>query len=232
MDGPVQLFITCILDTLYPQIGESALRVLRRVGCQVEFPGDQTCCGQPGFNAGLRQTALPLAKHTIQVLEKTHGPVVIPSGSCAAMIRHGYLELFSGDEQWLERARVLAARTYEFSEFLVDVLGIRDVGARFPAKIAYHASCHLLRELGVDRQPRMLLEAVRQSTACRTAGRRGMLRFRRRLLRRAPGNFYGHAAAQAGEHRTQRGGGDRLLRRRLPDKYKRRVSSGRGKLHV
>ncbi len=163
MEKTVQLFATCILDTLYPQIARAAFQVLRRAGLQVEFPADQTCCGQPGFNAGLRQAALPLARHTIEVLEPTAGVVVVPSGSCAAMIRHGYLELFAGDEAWFERARALAARTYEFSEYLVDVLEISDVGARYPGKIAYHASCHLLRELGVNRQPRLLLSKVRDA---------------------------------------------------------------------
>ena len=139
------------------------MRVLQRIGIQVKFPRDQTCCGQPAFNAGLRRQALPVAMHTIQVLEGAHGPVVVPSGSCTAMIRHGYPELFADQPEWLEHARILASRTYEFSEFLVDVLGITNVGARFPVKIAYHASCHLLRDLAVDTQPRALLAAIREA---------------------------------------------------------------------
>lgn len=161
MKNTIQLFITCIIDTLYPDIGHSVIKVFNRVGVKVEFPSDQTCCGQPAFNAGMRQQTLPVARHTIQVLEKTRGAVIVPSGSCAAMIRHSYLELFADQPQWLERARTLAERTYEFSEYLVDVLGITDVGAHFPARIAYHGSCHLLRELGVDAQPRALLAAVK-----------------------------------------------------------------------
>ncbi len=163
MPETVQLFVTCILDTLYPQVGDAVVRVLERVGAQVAFPAGQTCCGQPAFNAGLRAQARPAAMQTIRVFEQTEGPVVVPSGSCAAMIRHGYAELFAGDPAWLPRAQALAKRTYEFSEFLVDYLGIVDVGARFPGKIAYHSSCHLLRDLGVSRQPRLLLEAVRQA---------------------------------------------------------------------
>jgi L-lactate dehydrogenase complex protein LldE len=158
-----QLFITCILDSLYPEIGQSVVQVLQRVGVKVEFPADQTCCGQPAYNAGLRKEALPLAQHTIKVFEQTRGAVVIPSGSCAAMLRHGYLELFADQPGWLERAQTLASRTYEFSEYLVDVLGISDVGARFPARIAYHGSCHLLRDLGVNSQPRALLANVRDA---------------------------------------------------------------------
>jgi len=160
---PVQLFVTCILDTLYPDVGEAVVRVLRRAGAQVEFPTGQTCCGQPAFNAGVRHLARPMAEHTIRVFEQAPGAVVVPSGSCAGMIRHGYLELFADDPAWLERARWLAERTYEFSEYLVDVLGVIDLGARFPGRISYHSSCHLLRELGVDRQPRLLLEAVKDA---------------------------------------------------------------------
>jgi L-lactate dehydrogenase complex protein LldE len=152
--------ITCIIDTLYPHVGEDILRVLERAGVQVEFPPGQTCCGQPAFNAGMRDQALPIAEHTIQVFENTSGPVVIPSGSCAAMIRHGYLELFAGDETWLPRAKRLAERTYELTEYLVDVLGVTDLGARFDGRITYHSSCHLLREMGIDHQPRALLAAV------------------------------------------------------------------------
>lgn len=161
MSETIQLFVTCLIDTLYPEIGEAVVRVLQRAGVTVEFPSGQTCCGQPAFNAGMRSQARPIAIHTIQVFEKTKGPIVIPSGSCAAMIRHSYLELFSGDEKWLPRAKDLAARTYEFSEFLVDYLGVTDLGASFNGNLSYHSSCHLMREMGVVRQPRLLLEAVR-----------------------------------------------------------------------
>jgi len=159
----VQLFVSCIVDTLYPEVGEAAVRVLRRAGASVDFPAGQTCCGQPAFNAGMRLQARPMAEHTIRVFEQAQGDVVIPSGSCAGMVRHGYLELFTDDPEWLRRAQALAERTYEFSEYLVDVLGVSDVGARLPGKLTYHASCHLLREIGVDRQPRKLLEAVREA---------------------------------------------------------------------
>jgi L-lactate dehydrogenase complex protein LldE len=160
MTETVQLFITCIMDTLYPQTGESVVRVLERAGVKVDFPSGQTCCGQPAFNGGIRSEARKMAIHTIKVFEATPGPVVVPSGSCAAMLRHSYLELFANDPQWLPKAKALASRTYEFSEFLVDYLGAIDVGAHYDGKITYHSSCHLLREIGVDRQPRQLLQAV------------------------------------------------------------------------
>jgi L-lactate dehydrogenase complex protein LldE len=156
----VQLFITCLIDTLYPEVGEAVVRVLERAGVQVAFPDGQTCCGQPAFNAGMRLQARPLVMQTIQVFSNTTGPVVVPSGSCAAMIRHGYLELFAEDPLWLPRAQALAQRTYEFSEFLVDVLKVTELGARFPGQVTYHRSCHLLRDLKVDRQPLALLRAV------------------------------------------------------------------------
>lgn len=156
----VQLFVTCLVDTLYPQVGEAVVRLLRRSGVQVDFPANQTCCGQPAFNAGMRLQARQMAEHTIRVFENTSGLIVIPSGSCVAMIRHGYPELFAGDPPWQARAQALAERTYEFTEYLVDHLGITDVGVRYSGTLTYHPSCHLLRGLGVDHQPLALLEAV------------------------------------------------------------------------
>ena len=161
MPQPVQLFVTCILDSFYPDTALAAFKVLQSAGLQVDFPAGQTCCGQPAFNAGMRSQARRMAAHTLQVFGNTSGSVVMPSGSCAAMIRHGYPELFNGDQKWDASARALAERTFELTEFLVDVLGVHDLGARFPGRLAYHASCHLLRGLGVKRQPHLLLGEVR-----------------------------------------------------------------------
>ncbi len=161
MASTVQFFVTCLVDTFFPETGEAVVDVLTRLGVNVEFPQAQTCCGQPAFNAGRWEEARPLAEHTIQVFESLPGDVVLPSGSCTAMIRQGYLELFAESPEWLSRAEALAARTYEFTEYLVDVLGVVDVGARWEGKITYHPSCHLLRALGVDSQPRALLANVR-----------------------------------------------------------------------
>jgi L-lactate dehydrogenase complex protein LldE len=159
-----QLFITCLVDTFHPQTGEAIVSVLRRLGVRVDFPPAQTCCGQPQFNAGLRADARPLAEHTIRIFEHLPGEIVIPSGSCAVMMKHGYPELFADDPAWLARAQALAARTYEFSEYLVDFLGVTDVGARWDGALAFHSSCHPNRHLGIDRQPRALLAAVRGAT--------------------------------------------------------------------
>lgn len=163
MADTIQLFITCIIDTLYPEMGEAVVSILQKAGVTVSFPPNQTCCGQPAFNAGLRQEARKMAIQTIRAFEGFPGPIVIPSGSCASMIRHAYAELFQDDPIWFPRAVNLAERTYELSEFLVDVLGITDLGAKYDGKITYHSSCHLLRGLGVDKQPRVLLAAVKNA---------------------------------------------------------------------
>jgi L-lactate dehydrogenase complex protein LldE len=166
----VQLFVTCLVDSFHPETGEAVLEILRRLGLAVDFPRDQTCCGQPNFNAGLHDQARPIAEHTIRVLEKlpkslktseVPPDVIVPSGSCAHMLKHGYLELFANDPAWLPRARALAERTYEFTEYLVDRLGVTDLGARWDGPLTYHPSCHLLRSMGIDRQPRALLAAVK-----------------------------------------------------------------------
>ncbi len=163
MADTVQLFITCLVDTFFPEVGEAMVRVLNRLGVRVDFPPEQTCCGQPAFNAGLRSDTRPLAEHTIRIFERTSGLVIIPSGSCAAMIRHGYLELFKEDPEWLPRAKSLSERVYEFSEYLVDGLGVTELSACWPGRLTYHPSCHLLRGLGVDRQPRLLLASVKDA---------------------------------------------------------------------
>ncbi len=160
----VQLFATCLVDTFYPATGQAIVNILNRLGIDVGFPPGQTCCGQPAYNAGLRNEAMPVARHTIEVFEAVPGPVIIPSGSCAVMIKHGYPELFASDPGWLARAQALAARTFEFSEYLVDILGVTDLGARWDGVLTYHASCHPNRHLGIDRQPRALLSAVHGAT--------------------------------------------------------------------
>lgn len=160
----VQLFVTCLVDSFYPKTGEAIIDVLHRLGIDVEFAPDQTCCGQPNFNAGLRAEARPIAQHTISVFEKTDGDIVIPSGSCAHMMKHGYLELFADDPIWLPRAQSLSSRIYEFTEYIVDRLGVTDLGARWNGTLTYHSSCHTLRGMQIDRQPRTLLANVKDAT--------------------------------------------------------------------
>ena len=160
----VQLFVTCLVDSFFPKTGQAVVDVLSRLGISVDFAREQTCCGQPQFNAGLRKDARAIAEHTIKVFENTTGDIVTPSGSCAHMFRHNYTELFEGDSVWHPRAKALAARTYEFTEYLVDKLGITDVGAKWDGTLTYHPSCHTLRGINVDKQPRALLANVQGAT--------------------------------------------------------------------
>jgi len=160
----VQLFITCLTDSFFPRTGQAVVEILQRLGSNVNFPPDQTCCGQPQFNAGLRKDARAIAQHTIKVFEDTKGDIVTPSGSCTHMFRHNYLELFEQDSLWLPRAKALAERTYEFTEYLVDKLGVIDVGAKWDGRLTYHPSCHTLRGINVDRQPRKLLANIKGAT--------------------------------------------------------------------
>lgn len=153
------LFVTCIVDTIYPEIGEAAVAVLERAGVEVRFPADQTCCGQPAFNSGHWDEARALAGRNIEVL-RGQGDIVCPSGSCASMLRHFYAELFEGHPAMKAAAHELASRSYELTEYLVDVLGVTDTGAIFPRTLTVHDACHGLRGLGIKQQPRALLSNI------------------------------------------------------------------------
>jgi L-lactate dehydrogenase complex protein LldE len=155
----VQLLATCIVDSLFPEVGEATVEVLVKAGVQPTFPAAQTCCGQPLLNAGYPTEARALARHTIETFAEDN-PVVVPSGSCTDMIRHRYPELFASDPAMFEQVQALAERTFELSEFLIDQLLIADLAEPNARFVAYFPSCHLLRGLGVDRQPIELLEAI------------------------------------------------------------------------
>lgn len=154
------LFITCLVDQFFPEVGMSMTGVLRRLGVEIDFPSAQTCCGQPAFNSGFASEARELAKRFIEIFESSEY-VVAPSGSCTSMVKVFYPELFKDDRKWHDRAEALASRTHEFTEFVVNVLGVEDVGAGYRGKVALHQSCHLLRELQVRTEPQRLLKAVR-----------------------------------------------------------------------
>jgi L-lactate dehydrogenase complex protein LldE len=159
----VSLFVTCIVDQLYPKVGLAMADVLERVGCQVDFPEEQTCCGQPAFNTGYRREAADVARHFLRVFRDAEY-IVIPSGSCAAMIQHHYAELFAREPEWLEQVHRIEPRVWEFTKFLTEVAHVEDVGARFEHSVTFHDSCHALRELGVKEGPRRLLAKVRGLT--------------------------------------------------------------------
>jgi L-lactate dehydrogenase complex protein LldE len=156
----VSLFITCLIDQFAPQVGVSMTGVLRRLGIEVDFPEAQTCCGQPAFNSGHHTEARELAARFLDIFEKSDH-IVAPSGSCVSMVKVFYPDLLRSDERQRQRALSLASRTHELTDFLVNVLGVSDVGAVFEGKVALHQSCHLLRELSVNDAPRRLLRAVR-----------------------------------------------------------------------
>jgi L-lactate dehydrogenase complex protein LldE len=160
----VQLFITCLTDSFFPETGEAIVDIFSRLGIRVDFTPEQTCCGQPQFNAGLRADARAIAEHTIKIFEKTSGDIVTPSGSCAHHFRHNLLELFEGDAEWYPRAEKFGKRVFEFTEYLVDHLGMTDLGAKWNGLLTYHPSCHTLRGLNVDKQPRTLLQNVKGAT--------------------------------------------------------------------
>ncbi|NJO04095.1 MAG: (Fe-S)-binding protein [Chloroflexaceae bacterium] len=153
------LFVTCIVDQMYPEIGEATAVLLQAQGVAVRVPRGLTCCGQMALNAGFRDEAYAVAGRTIEVL-RGQGDIVLPSGSCTAMIRHLYHELFHGTPHQ-QAAEALIGRTYELTEYLVDVLGVQDVGAHYAARATYHDACHGLRYLDLSRQARTLLAHVR-----------------------------------------------------------------------
>ena len=156
----VALFVTCLVDLMRPSVGFAALRLLEAAGCEVVVPETQTCCGQPAFNSGDRRAAIALAQKTIGEFEG-FDYLVAPSGSCADQIRTEYPGLFLDDPEWRHRAEVLAARTYELTQFLADVLEVSSVPGEFAGSVTYHDSCTGLRSLGIKRQPRQLLDKVR-----------------------------------------------------------------------
>lgn len=155
--------ITCLSDAIYPQVGEAMTRLLHRYGIKLHFPQVQTCCGQPAFNAGYWDEARDAAQTIIRAFADSDF-VISPSGSCVGMIHHHYPSLFKDDPAMLAEAEKLIEKTYEFSQFLVQVMGVKDVGAVFPHRVTYHASCHGSRLLGVKEEPQVLLNHVQGLT--------------------------------------------------------------------
>lgn len=156
----VSLFIPCTVDLFLPHIGEATVSLLRRAGVEPIFHEGQTCCGQPGMNAGYRDQSRKAAKHFIRIFGEDE-KVVSPSGSCVCMVKYHYPELLEKEPDWRRRAEELAPRMYELSQYLVDVRKAEDLGSSFQGKVAYHESCHILRGLGVSEQPKKLIRAVK-----------------------------------------------------------------------
>ncbi|MEV9641802.1 (Fe-S)-binding protein [Mammaliicoccus sciuri] len=154
----VSLFITCLVDMFYADAGKDMVEVLERQGCELSFPKGQVCCGQPAYNSGYVENSKSAMKNMIKTFDSAEF-VVTPSGSCATMFKM-YPEVFKDDPQWRTKAQELADKTYEFTEFLVDVLKVENVGAKLSGKATYHPSCHMTRLLGVKEAPKKLLEQV------------------------------------------------------------------------
>ena len=155
----VALCVTCLVDQVLPEIGVATVQLLRRAGCAVEFPQTQTCCGQPFFNSGFKQEAVDLAKRVVEIFEP-YAAVVLPSGSCTAMIRVEYPHLLEPWPEWRERALALAAKTFELSQFLTHQARWQPAPSAAAPNAAYHDSCHMCRLLQVRQEPRHLLQAV------------------------------------------------------------------------
>ena len=157
----IALFVTCLADSVFPGVGQATVRLLERLGHEVVFPEAQTCCGQMHTNTGYLREALPLVRRYAEVFEDCE-VIVVPSGSCTGSVRHQHAMVARrfGDEALAKRAEAVAARTFELSELLVDVLGVEDVGAYYPHRVTYHPTCHSLRMLGVGDRPLRLLRNV------------------------------------------------------------------------
>ncbi len=161
MTEKVQLFITCLSEQFFPDTLKNMVALLERLGVVPAFPEAQTCCGQPFFNNGFQEDARKVARGWLQAFGQSPDPIVSPSASCVAMVRHHYPELFPEGSPEHALALDLSRRTFEFSEYLTHQLKVVDVGASFPHRVTYHATCHLLRELHMRDEPKQLLKAVR-----------------------------------------------------------------------
>ncbi len=156
----VTLFIQCLIDCLYPDVGEAVVHIFQKLGLTIIYPPDQTCCGQPAFNSGYKKEAKVAAKRFIRIFENADS-IVCPSGSCVNMVRNHYPQLFRNDRKWFRRALSLSKKIFELTEYLVDILGVEDIGAGYHGKITYHDSCHLLYGIGISNQPRKLIRSVK-----------------------------------------------------------------------
>ena len=156
----VSLFIPCTVDLMMPEIGVAVYKLLKRLGTEPVYHTNQTCCGQPLYNAGYRDQAKRAAKHFIEVFGDDD-IIVSPSGSCVSMVKHHYPELLCDETSWHNRAIELSGRIFEFSQFIVDILCVTDVGASFEGKVTYHESCHIFRALGISHHPKKLIAAIK-----------------------------------------------------------------------
>src|SRR5450631_39375 len=160
MGNQVSLFVTCMVDQLFPKVGMAMADVLERLGYRVDFPEKQTCCGQPAYNSGYRAEARTVARHFLKTFEACER-IVVPSGSCTAMVTHHFADLFQKEPETLALVHAMEKKVYEFATFLTEVAGVEDVGAHMEDVVTFHDGCHALRELGIKSEPRRLLARVK-----------------------------------------------------------------------
>ena len=163
MGNRVSLFVTCMVDQLFPKVGMAMADVLERLGYAIDFPEEQTCCGQPAYNSGYHAEARTVARHFLRTFEAS-AAIVVPSGSCTAMVTHHFRDLFQKEPETLALVQAMEKKVHEFATFLTDVAGVEDVGARLDDVVTFHDGCHGLRELGIRSAPRRLLARVKGLT--------------------------------------------------------------------
>ena len=156
-----QLFITCLGDQFYTSTLQNMTRLLERLGVDLVFPPEQTCCGQPLFNNGFEEQTRPIALNFMRAFARSDAPIIGPSGSCVSMVKHHYPSLFQPGTSEHQLAVEIASRIFEFTEYLVNVLKVTDIGAVYPHKVTYHATCHYLREMGLRHEAKTLLNGVK-----------------------------------------------------------------------
>ncbi|MBU2451787.1 MAG: (Fe-S)-binding protein, partial [Proteobacteria bacterium] len=156
------LFVQCLIDSLYPEIGNAVVTLLNTLGIPVIVPPNQTCCGQTAFNSGYLKEARKVAKHFIRVFEQAD-LIVCPSGSCVKMVRVHYPQIFQTDPEWMDRAKQISSKIFELTEFIVDVMGIHTIESRYQGKVTYHESCSIGRGLGIKQQPRELIKNIKNA---------------------------------------------------------------------
>ncbi len=213
----VSLFITCLSDAIYPKVGEAMARLLARYGVELNFPKVQTCCGQPSYNSGYWDETRAAAKTILKAFDDSDF-VVSPSGSCTYMIHH-YPELFKDEPEWLDSARRLEQKTYEFTQFMVQVLGVTDVGASFPHTVTYHPSCHGTRLLGVKEEPMQLLGSVKGLQLVPLPFCRGLLWLWWYFCGKNVGYFGSHGDGKGGSYQGDGGRGAGWTGYGLPDEH-------------
>ncbi len=156
----ISIFISCLVDNFFPEVGEAMVKVLSKMGLEPKFPKNQTCCGQPAFNSGHRNETEKVASHFLDVFDDYDCPMVCPSGSCVSMVKHYYRELFRDNPEKLTRAEKISSRIYEFSEFVFDKKQNLRLESKYRGKVTFHDSCHALRELGISSKPRELIRSL------------------------------------------------------------------------